>query len=73
VLTRLMLAAAVYYIWRERKARFYGDAPHTSSMIFRDTDSFIVSKVPIRNMASSTTNRRLHIAWEFSDDIFNPI
>jgi hypothetical protein len=24
-------------------------------------------------MASSTTFRRLHIAWGFSDDIFNPI
>jgi hypothetical protein len=33
-----------------------------------------VSKVnSIRNMASSTTFRRLHIAWGFSDDIFNPI
>jgi hypothetical protein len=64
VLLKLMLDVVVYCIWRERNARFHGDAPCTSSMIFRDIVSCIVSKVnSTRNMASSTTNRRrLHIA-----------
>jgi hypothetical protein len=74
MLMRLILAAVIYYIWRERNARFHSDALRTSSMIFRDIVSCIVSKVnSFCNMASSTTNRRLHMAWGFSDDIFNPI
>jgi len=74
VLTRLMLASIVYYIWRKRNARLHGDAPHTSSMIYREIISCIVSKVNLfRNMASLITNRRLHISWGFSDDIFNSI
>jgi hypothetical protein len=61
-----MLATVVYYIWKERNASLNGDAPYTSSMIYRDIVSWIVSKVNhIRNMASSITNRRLHIAWGF--------
>jgi len=35
-LMRLMLSVAVYYIWRERNARFQGDNPRTSSMILDD-------------------------------------
>jgi hypothetical protein len=43
-------------------------------MVFRDIVSCIVSKVKsIRNMASSITNRRLYIAWGFSDEIFNTV
>jgi len=72
VLTRLMLASAVYYIWREMNARLHGDAPHTSSMIYREIVSCIFSKLnSIRHMASSITNRRLHITWEFFNDILN--
>ena len=64
VLTGLMLATVVYYICRESNARLHGDAPRTSLMVFRDIISCIVSKVnSIFNMASSITNRRLHIAW----------
>jgi hypothetical protein len=67
-----MLATVVYYIWKERNASLNSDAPYTSSMIYRDIVSWIVSKVNhIRNMASSITNRRLHIAWGFSNYIFN--
>jgi NurA-like 5'-3' nuclease len=37
-------------------ARLYGNAPHTSTMVFRDIISCIISKVNyIRNMASSIT------------------
>jgi len=51
---------------------FYGDAPRTSSIIYIEIVSCIVSKVnPIRNMASLITNGILHIALGFSDDIFN--
>jgi len=61
IITRLMLATADYYIWRERNARVHSDAPHTSSMIYRDISCCIVSKVNlICNMASSVANRRLH-------------
>jgi hypothetical protein len=58
-----MFATAIYYIWKERNARLHGDAPCTSSMIYRDIASYIVSKVnPIHNIASSITKRKLHIA-----------
>jgi hypothetical protein len=74
VLTRLILASVICYIWRERNARLHGYAPHTSLMVFRDIVNCIVSKVKcIRNMASLITNRRLNIIWVFSDDILNPI
>ena len=74
MLTRLILSSVVYYIWRERNACFHGEAPCTSLMVFRDIVSCIISKVKsIHNMASSITNRRLYIAWGFSDEIFNPI
>jgi hypothetical protein len=74
VLTRLILSSVVYYIWRERNACFHGEALCTSLMVFRDIVSCIISKVKsIHNMASSITNRRLYIAWGFSDEIFNPI
>ena len=67
-----MFATAIYNIWKERNARLHGDAPCTSSMIYRDIVRCIISNVnPICNMASSITNRRLHIAWGFSNDIFN--
>jgi hypothetical protein len=47
-----------------------GNAPCTSSMVFRDAVSYIVSTVNyIRNMASSITNWRSHIVWGFSNDI----
>ena len=53
-------------------ALIYGDAPRTSSIIYIEIVSCIVSKVnPIRNMASLITNGILHIALGFSDDIFN--
>jgi len=59
---------------KERNACLLGDAPCTSSMVFRDVVSYIVSTVNyIHNMASSITNWRPHIAWGFSNDIFNPI
>jgi hypothetical protein len=43
VLTRLILASVVYYISRERNPCHHGDAPCTSSMVFRDIVSCIVS------------------------------
>jgi hypothetical protein len=53
-------------------ALIYGDAPRTSSIIYIEIVSCIVSKVnPIRNMASLITNGILHISLGFSDDIFN--
>ena len=74
VLMRLMLVSVIYYIWRERNAHLYGDAPCISLMIYREIVSCIVSKVNyICNMTSSITNRRLHITWGFSDDIFNSV
>ena len=57
-----------------KKKCLHRDAPSTSSMIYRDIVSCIVVKVNfIHNMASSITNRRLHIAWGFSNDISNSV
>jgi hypothetical protein len=43
-------------------------------MVYRDIVSCIISKINhICNMASLITNRIFHIAWGFSDDIFNSI
>jgi hypothetical protein len=54
-------------IWN---ARLNGDAPHTSSMIYKPISCIVLKVNPFRNMASLITNRRLHTAWGFSDDIF---
>ena len=54
-------------IWN---ARLNGDAPHTSSMIYKPISCIVLKVNPFHNMASLITNRRLHIAWGFSDDIF---
>jgi hypothetical protein len=60
VITRFASVVVVYYIWIERNAHFHCNAPRTSSMIFRDIVSCIVSEVnSTRDMASLTTNRRL--------------
>jgi len=71
VLMRLMLVSVIYYIWRERNAHLYGDAPCISLMIYREIVSCIVSKVNyIRNMTSSITTRRLHIQMTLKFNIF---
>ena len=52
-------------------ALFHGDAPCSTSIIFRDIFSCIVYKVnPLRIIAPSVTNKSLNIALRFSDNIF---
>jgi len=36
LITKLMLAILVYYIWRERNARLHGEAPYNSSIVYSD-------------------------------------
>ena len=36
LITKLMLAILVYYIWRERNARLHGEAPYNSSIFYSD-------------------------------------
>jgi hypothetical protein len=61
---RLMSATTVYHIWKERNDRLYGEAPRNDSVVYSDIVQCIVTKVNIcHNMASSHTNRKLHIVW----------
>ena len=66
-----MLAYTVYYIWKERNARLYGEAPRNTSMIYKDIVMCIVCKVHLlRNMTITDINSSLCIVWGLSDDIF---
>lgn len=72
VIIKLMLAITVYYIQRKRNARLHRETPRNSTVIYTDIVNYIISKVNfLCNMVAHTdTNRRLHIAQRFSDDVF---
>ena len=68
---RIMLAAAVYAIWRERNARMHGELPKPVTMVVRSIVRDVCMRLnSLSGVMPSPTNRWLHQSWGLSDSIF---
>jgi len=71
VVVRLMFAAAVYFIWRERNARMHGHPCRDEGMILDDICFAVRCRVNLlRDVDSQWINKELQHSWGFSDCIF---
>ena len=71
VLVRLSIAAAVYFIWRERNARIHDEPPQPLSILLCGIFFSVRTRVNLlRGIKLSYDNKWLHLSWQLSDDIF---
>ncbi|XP_022855778.1 uncharacterized protein LOC111376996 [Olea europaea var. sylvestris] len=71
IVIRLMFAASIYVIWRERNAMTHGEAPKNESIVIQDIVFTICARVNLcRSLVPSNENRWLQCSWRFSSDIF---
>lgn len=71
LVVRLMLAAAVYFIWRERNARMHGRPSRDVGVVIDDISFAICNRVNLlHNVDPLRINKELHQSWGFSDCIF---
>ena len=71
LLVRLSFAATVYFIWRERNARFHDEPPRPCSVLLADIVFVVRTRANLsRKVKPSYDNKWLHLSWQLSDDIF---
>ena len=71
LLIRLSFTATVYFIWRERNARFQDESPRPISVLLADLVFVVRTRANLsRKVKPSYDNNWLHLSWQLSDDIF---
>ena len=71
MLVRLSVAAAVYFIWRERNARLHDEPPRPPSILLCDIFFSVRTRVNLlRGVKQSYDNKWLYLSWQLSEDIF---
>ena len=73
VICRLMFAAAVYAIWRERNSRIFNEKARSACNVLHEVLYWVRERVnSLHGLVLSQENRWLQRSWNISEDVFRP-